>query len=519
MTILHALLALVATTAAPVPAGALPTRLLAPAAEASAASPAGETFGPMSVPPEAVTAPTVAPAPAPAVPAAPVAPPPAPAAAAAPLPAVPAAAAPEPARRGLVARSPDELYDGGIKITLGSKGRNSIRIINWHQVWNRYMHTNPGTEVQGRPREHQYDIALRRSRLLVIGQLTPRFQIITHVGINNQTFNNARKPQLFVHEATGQVQVWKDYLHVGAGLHYWNGVSRMTNASTLNFLSLDAPIVNWPTIEQTDQFARHLGVYAKGKLGPLDYRVAFNQPFAPGTGVDEDPTGPAAVYNPQANSKQVEGYVQWQFLEPESNAVPYTVGTYLGNKKVFNVGAGFSFQPDGTWSLSPAGRIREHDIVLAAADVFVDLPLRRERGALTAYGVYYYYDFGPDHLRSVGIMNTGTGGTTLNGPGNAYPTIGTGHHAYAQAGYMLPPRWTGLQRVQPYAAAQVSVFDALDAPMVVPEAGINWLLLAHHFKLTLMVRERPVFTADEVTGRSRETTRRSEIVLQSMIYF
>ncbi len=70
-------------------------------------------------------------------------------------------------------------------------------------------------------------------------------------------------------------------------------------------------------------------------------------------------------------------------------------------------------------------------------------------------------------------MNVATGGTTLNGPGDAYPTIGTGHHGYAQLGYMLPQTWTGLQRLQPYAAAQLSWFAALDEPAIVPEGGLD----------------------------------------------
>ena len=58
---------------------------------------------------------------------------------------------------------------------------------------------------------------------------------------------------------------------MGAGLHYWNGVSRLSSQSTLNFMTLDAPIFNWTNIEATDQFARQFGIYAKGQLDRLDY--------------------------------------------------------------------------------------------------------------------------------------------------------------------------------------------------------------------------------------------------------
>jgi hypothetical protein len=35
-------------------------------------------------------------------------------------------------------------------------------------------------------------------------------------------------------------------LNYGGGLHYYMGLSRATMASTLNFLTIDAPIFNWP---------------------------------------------------------------------------------------------------------------------------------------------------------------------------------------------------------------------------------------------------------------------------------
>lgn len=54
----------------------------------------------------------------------------------------------------------------------------------------------------------------------------------------------------------------------------------LSNASTLNFLTLDQPrpFVHWHSLGITDQFARHLGVYAKGEIGKFDYRLAINAP-------------------------------------------------------------------------------------------------------------------------------------------------------------------------------------------------------------------------------------------------
>lgn len=54
----------------------------------------------------------------------------------------------------------------------------------------------------------------------------------------------------------------------------------MTMGSTLNFLTVDSPIFTWPLIDNSDQFARQLRMFAKGKYGKLEYRFSLNKPFA-----------------------------------------------------------------------------------------------------------------------------------------------------------------------------------------------------------------------------------------------
>jgi hypothetical protein len=225
-------------------------------------------------------------------------------------------------------------YGSGLRWNLNPEGDRYIRAITWAQVWTRAIENNPGTTVDGVAAPWTTDVGLRRVRLLLYGQVHPRVLILTHLGINNQTFNNARKPGFFVHEAVVQFEAVKDALSIGAGLHYQNGISRMTSASTLNFLMMDAPIVNWPTIDGNDQFARNLGLYAKGKLSRLDYRFALNRPFTMTT----EPAPGTTGYNPRANTLEGQFYVAIELLDRESNVLPYTVGTYLGSKRVLNFG-------------------------------------------------------------------------------------------------------------------------------------------------------------------------------------
>jgi hypothetical protein len=62
--------------------------------------------------------------------------------------------------------------------------------------------------------------------------------------------------------------------------------------------------------------------------------------------------------------------------------------------------------------------------------------------AVTGYRYLYDYDFGPNYLRNVGIMNIGSvdpnfTGVDISGPGNAQPT-GSGTIWYTQAGFYYP---------------------------------------------------------------------------------
>ncbi len=398
-----------------------------------------------------------------------------------------------------------------LQFSLNDDGTLYFRLAMWLQVGTRAMQLNPGTTVQGDSNPWYGDVGLRRARFLAFGQIFPRTFILMHFGINNQTFRNARKPQLFFHDAWVEFQVSKNKaFYLGGGLLYWNGISRGTNASTITFMSLDAPIMNWPLIEREDQFARQLGIYAKGKLGLFDYRVAATRPFTPydvdtpvlGPGT---PPGPAQVSNYRnTNAWAYTGYFQFQFFDQESNVLPYTVGTYIGAKRVFNLGLGGYVHP---WAVQygetdpgtgePISS-KARTLVIAAGDLFLDLPFGGDDGgATTWYGVYQYQDFGPDALRYVGIMNPGDGGSGIPSPGsgrgNQYPTIGTGHHVYTELGILMPGHVGQEIKFQPYVNYHGASFQGLQAGMHHIGVGMNMFIHRHNAKVTLEYRNRPIF--------------------------
>ncbi|WP_187261867.1 porin [Pontibacter beigongshangensis] len=425
-------------------------------------------------------------------------------------------------------------YGSGLKINLNEEGSKYVRFIFWSQIWAKSTQNNPGTLIGNEPTDHSFDIGARRVRTIAYAQLSPRYLIFTHLGINNQTFINGgangttgtggfgagKKPQIFFHD------VWNEYaiipaknpltgeankytLYAGAGLHYWLGISRMTSASTLNFLMVDAPIFNWPTLEMSDQFIRQYGLYAKGALGRLHYQGHINKPFA--TNLQPIADGPAVDNNGNPKAS-FGGYADFQLFDQEANVLPFRVGTYMGSKKVLNIGAGFYSNRDGTRNLSATGVTNKHDINILSMDVFADLPVGpgSKNMAVTTYSVLYNYDFGPNYMRTTGIMNTGVANPAFEGlraqegAGNARFSFGTGNVWYTQAGLLLPKDFCSKVRVQPVAAYTLKNLEALDETGHFYDIGANFFLDAHHAKITVQHSSRPLYYNNTVSDRAGE---------------
>lgn len=445
-------------------------------------------------------------------------------------------------------------YGGGIKIPLDSSGQKYIRFITWHQVWVRYNENNPGSTINGTQESSQVDMSLRRSRFLAYSQVNSKFLVLLHFGINNAnqvsggaagqgaSGSDGKKPQLFIHDAFVEHKVYKDALSIGGGLHYWQGPSRLASASTLNFLGIDSPVFSWTNIDANDQFARQYGIYAKGKLlkgKRHDYRIALNFPFAFSKGSSLSALDTVSAKNGRTNSSYraggqpspaFTGYVSYQFRDIESNLLPFQVGSYLGTKKVFNVGAGIYHQKNAMWETSLNAGDNTADTtfqneLLASVDVFLEQPLgSKKRSSLTLYASYNYLNMGTNFIRNVGINNP-TNGTiasqaSYNGSGNTVPLIGTGTVLFAQAGVVFP-QMKQFGRIQPYASVIVGDYKRLSDKVIIPDFGLNWYLAGHSAKVTLNYRPRPVFNyADPAQKWSdiRFSGRKNEFTMQLQVY-
>ena len=385
--------------------------------------------------------------------------------------------------------SPD--YNGGLKVKFDEEGKKYLRVISWAQVQASYSDDVPDDQSKT-------SFNLRRARVLMFTQINEKFMILTHFGLNSLNANTAHPvgkgdgAQLFFHDVWAQYNLSKNH-SVGGGLHYFNGISRLNNQSTLNMMTLDNNRQSWSTIGLSDQFARHIGIFAKGKFGKLQYRIAVNDAIAS----DLDARDPSLTENANTTvyggreylgskdaGRVYAGYFDFHFFDQESNFLPFKVGSYLGGKKVFNVGAGFFLHPKGAVRME-GGELKGEDVAIFAVDAFYDTPLGDNGSALTAYATYQNNDYGTDYL---------------------FSAYGTGSMAYAHVGYVIPGDKTKA-RFQPYVSYASNSYDAVDDNRNVFGIGANAFFSGHNSKLTLEYKNQKF--GDSNTGA---------VTLQAMIY-
>ncbi len=406
------------------------------------------------------------------------------------------------------------------KFYLNQDGSNYVKFTFLTQVWLRNADYNPGTTINGVEKNSGTDIGIRRYRIQLYGQLTDRVFAYSQFGENN--FNNIsdRKAGFFVHDAYGQYDIDKKYISVGMGLSAWSGLTRFSSPSTGSILGIDTPIYQQTTSDITDQFLRKLSVFAKGKIGKLDYRVQMVQPMAVQKSAGYDSANAISEnssFSANPPKMQWNGYFQYQFKDQESNLTPYNTGTYLGKKSVFNIGAGFIYQKDAMWRLGAVNDTIQSNLVQLATDIYYDAPIGNKGQALSLYGSITHSDFGKNYIRNNGPMNPANGNndsSILNGAGTAFPTYGTGTVVYFQGGYKFKDNLIGKTTLMPYVAVQYADYDRLNDAMIYYDAGINWLLSGSTSKFTIAYQNRPVYNT---LGNSIE--RKSAILAQYQVFF
>jgi len=405
---------------------------------------------------------------------------------------------------------------------LNASGSHYLKATLVTQAWARYSEFNPGSTIDGTAKSSYTDFGIRRWRIQAFGQVTDRIFFYMQFGQNNLSILTPRHTGAFLHDAIAEYKVMPQ-LQLGMGLTGWTGMSRFTSPAVGSILGMEPPLYQQATNGINDQFVRKLSAYAKGQISRFDYRIALSSPFVTSNSTVKVPAiSTNSSFSLEPPQLQTSGYLMWQFLDKENNAVPYMTGTYLGKKKVLNIGAGWVHQSDAVWHLSDdLNDTVRTQLLLLGADVFADLPVNKKGAAITAYVAYNHFDFGKNYIRMNGGMNPSNGvGTvaSLNGPGVNFPMIGTGNILFTQVGYKFRDKLLADNgTLQPYVIMQYSRFQLLDEAAIMVEGGMNWLIHGTHTgKITLGFQNRPVFETNAV-GENVQASRKNMVVLQYQI--
>ena len=360
-------------------------------------------------------------------------------------------------------------YDSGYVVKLNNEGNKYIRFILSGQAWFQdYEGKNPND-----------GFSVKRARLIAYSQINDRFMILTHFGANgisDQQLAPSGKNndvQLFLHEMVLQFKV-NNYLTLGGGLHNFGGISRGNGQGTINMLTIDNNRADWSTTGLSDQNTNHLGMFAKGRVGKLNYRLSIsdaainnldgdaNTILAPG---EEKYLGKALL---EQGKYAYAGYFDYQFYEQESNLLPYRVGTYLGAKKILNIGAGF-FNHNNALVKNENGNLISENVNHYAVDIFYDAPVGKS-SSVTAYAKFQNSEMGEKYLQ-----------------GNF---VGNGNQVSGHIGYLLPKEIKEGEnkyknRIQPYVAYSYRNFNALPKPANELKIGGNWYIDGLNARLSI----------------------------------
>ncbi|ANQ50829.1 hypothetical protein KMW28_19380 [Flammeovirga yaeyamensis] len=417
-----------------------------------------------------------------------------------------------------------DVFKRGIRLDLNKDKTSYFKFILGLQSWWRYGETNPGTinNVSKEPIDHYSDFAMRRIRTMFYLNVENKYLLFAQIGATSDgTYSNIFQ-NVYFHDFQGQIRIApKNYF--GSGLHFWQGLSRLSRVGSNNYLILDNPGFNFPEVNRTDAIVRQMGFFFRGvTLGKLGYQVSLNQPLitpdagAPTVGgrpmskeemldYANSNTPPAGVqegntYLLRQTNYNVNGYFYWQFWDIESQSVSgASQMNYFGQKRVFNIGAGFQYQPGGTATYIKDANgdwgLQENDITKIAVDAFLSMPLGHNGGGITAYGVFYNYQYGSNYLRTANVLGGfATGGDSPQGAGFASYSHGTGNIFHTEIGYTLPKSiYNSEKKIQPFIGFSWKDLEGLDEASWHGDFGANWAIIGQNVKVSAAYSLRPVY--------------------------
>jgi hypothetical protein len=413
----------------------------------------------------------------------------------------------------LVVTSSSLHASGSLNFPLNQSGSKYIKAGVRGQFWARMMHLNPGSTYAGKPVDRAIDFSARRVRASI--QIKPSDRLFFYVAAGENNFNKqiGRAPKIKLLDLNAEYEFFPQ-LSVGFGKSGWAGLSRWNVRSSKTMMTLDAPLFYLQTVNINDDLGRAWGAWVKGNEGNWGYVLSLRQPKRIVGAADEE-----IHFTPGKGNLNYSGYVKYQFLEHESCKTAYSggCGTYLGAKRVLNVGVGYMYQSEMMETIED-GKVKFEDYIGWNLEAYYDAPLTgRQDWVVTSFAGLLYSDFGPDYVRKLGANDYAIDGSTWSGGGTDYPMMGTGTTLFVQLGILHNFKKLDRLNLQPNLAWQRSQFDVLADPVNVWHGGVNWFVSGHDHKVSIGFENRPLF--DDLTGAVNVVDRKTNWVIQYQFEF
>jgi hypothetical protein len=401
---------------------------------------------------------------------------------------------------------------------LGKDSSLQIRTIGLVQIQARHLQLNPDTKTPtGEIKSSTTDLAVTR---ICVGNFMSYKQINLFYlfGNSGNSVATGKLGNFYTYEAYISYNLIPKALTLGIGQALYAGISRASSLSISKFITVDYNYLAIPG--KSDMIGRFMEIYAIGQLGNLEYRTALYRPMLQ--------MGGAGVYLPNLSASAplntsydfptdqfgAQAYLAWNFFDKENIQYSSKSFSYLGAKKIFNIGAGFQYQPKATAYLNFNRDTLYHNTLTLSSDFYLDMPLN-SGAVITAYGAWYNYDYGLNYVKTGGSMNYFSGGTSPQGAGNSEFTLGTGNACFVELAWLFRQTFTpDLHRLQFYTYLYYKNYHALAQPSWQPGFGLNYYLFGQNAKIALQYYLRNVYDTN-----LKIADHKSDVMLQFQVSF
>jgi hypothetical protein len=336
-------------------------------------------------------------------------------------------------------------------------GENGWLMFNYEsQLYGQFRDTGYGPEGDG----DTTDIYFRRNRLSLNGRVNQTYGFywaLEHQG--DRTIGDLEVRE----QPVDRISIIDAFINANysSGLNFRIGLTkdplvREHNEGCFFPLTLDRSLFVYTSLPRR---SRDFGVLAWGNV--MDNRVQYK--VSAMQGLDSPTESPKSSLRYTAR-----GHVS--LLEPET--LPLYFGTYLGNKTVLTLGAGYQYEPDAVFA-NVAGGNMSKDYQAWTVDAFLEYPTAS--GVFTASAAYLETDF-DDAYQGADPAAASIG---LDGEKNGWTST---------LGYMLPGE-VGPGKLQFFGRFEEWNFANLDG-IIDQEiswygGGLNYYLNGHDLRLTL----------------------------------